>query len=182
MYNQAIKNQLKTMYTSIHDYCHYLLQDLPTDIYTWSSGSKKDRSIRNYLCHMVNTESFWLYSIQSHTIPFVNENIAINDILHEFQKLQTIYLDLLNQTTSKDLQIIPTEFPKKSDANGKPFFEQKGSFAWIILRVIIHNYGHLSQITAILYSLEIKKPYNADINWWSISESFINLAKFLRID
>ena len=180
--NQEIKNQLGLIYSSIHDFCQFLLLDLPTDIYRLSSGSKKNRSIINYFCHMVNTELFWLFSIQSPTISFANEDMDINEIFNKFQQLQDIYLNLLDQSSTKDLEIIPTEFPKTSDANGNPIFNQKGSFAWILLRLCFHNYGHLSQITAILYSLDVKKTVDKDKNWWNITENFINIGKYLKVD
>ncbi|OLS26420.1 MAG: hypothetical protein HeimC3_09700 [Candidatus Heimdallarchaeota archaeon LC_3] len=173
-------DQLKTIYIALHGYANNVLSDLNPVQYNWRPPDTKARTIESYFRHMVNTEIYWLHALKTHKIPYFTKDTSFSELLEHFKHLEVIYGKLLDNCTEEGLEIVPTIYEK--DKGEIIAVKQKGTLAWTILRISLHAFGHMSQITHMIYSLGIKLKRNSDYNWWNTTENIINLGKLISME
>ena len=167
---------LKETYTGLHGYANAILSELKEDIYNWTPTDSKARSIYSYTRHMVNTEIYWLHAIKDHKIPYFGKELKLQDLLEHFGHLEIIYSKLIDKI-SEDETIVPTIYELDPKTKEISSIKQKGSTSWTVLRISLHAFGHLSQITHILYSQGVQPNHDKNYSWWQVTENMISLAK-----
>ena len=178
MEKKVYVDQLKTIYESLHGYTTTILSDLKPEEYNWRPSETRARSIESYFRHMINTEILWLHALKTHKIPYFTKDTPFLELLEHFKHLEVLYLKLLDECSEKDLKIYQSNY--MDDKDGRKIITQKGTLAWTILRISLHAFGHMSQITHMIYSLGIKPKRNPDYNWWNITENIVNLGKLIN--
>jgi hypothetical protein len=181
MTKEDFKNQLLEIYTTFHGYCNNLLSDkVEPDVYNWTPPETKGRSILSYFRHIVNTEIYWLYALQKHNIQFATKDTSIDEMLQIYRNMEEVYSKMIKEASEKDLEIKETKITTKKETNAI-IVNQSGTLAWTVLRISLHAFGHLSQVTYILYSLGVRGKEDEKYNWWNMTESIINLGKLIKL-
>lgn len=182
MIKQDFKIYLLDMYKTIHQYGSTFLSGLKPEIYNWTPTNTKARSISSYFRHMVNTEIYWLYGLKSHDIPYIQKDMPFEEMIVKYKDMEQIYTRMLDEGTEEDLEIRETIYDDKSNGTNLEI-KQHGTLAWTIFRISLHAYGHMSQMTHILFTLgawgEGHPNYDSEA-WWIMTEKIIalgNLAK-----
>jgi hypothetical protein len=95
MVNQELKNQLKTIYTSLHKYTYNILTELNENEYMWRPVDTKARTIFSYSRHIVNTELYWLHALEKHDLEYAGPKTPFSRIIQQFKNSENFYLELL---------------------------------------------------------------------------------------
>jgi uncharacterized damage-inducible protein DinB len=180
MGNQELKNQLKTIYTSLHKYTYNILAELNENEYMWRPADTKARTIFSYSRHIVNTELYWLHALKKHDLEYAGPKTPFSRIIQQFKNSENEYLELLENATENDFEIQSTSYNESPETGEIISIEQKGTLAWTVLRISLHAFGHMSQITHMLYSQGITPKKDPENNWWNITENIINLGKLMN--
>ena len=182
MIKEDFKTYLLDMYKTMHQYGYNFLTGIKPESYNWTPTNTKARSISSYFRHIINTEIYWLYGLKKHDIPYVQKDIPFEELISKYKDMEQIYTQMLYEETEKDFDIRETIYQDKKD--GSPLgVTQHGTLAWTVFRITLHAYGHMSQITHILYTLGAwgeKFPNYDPEAWWIMTEKIIavgNLAK-----
>lgn len=182
MINDEFKRQLLGLYTDVHRYSQKLLRNLKPEEYNWTPANTKARSVKSYLQHLVHTENFWLYALEKESAQFFDQEVSFEELMDSYKKVEEVYTGLLNKATESDLTIQETIYGKGTGTE-RYTAEQRGTLAWTILRLIIHGYGHISQVSHILFSLEVRNDQSPDYDpeeWWNVTEKLIAISKFTQ--
>lgn len=178
---KEFSDQLKEIYTEMHAYAKHLLTDLKPEVYTWKPEGVRARSIESYFRHLVNSEEYWLYALKKQKLSYLLKEATYQDMLQKFDDLEKVYVELLTNSSTKDLEIRPTIYIEKNKGLELEI-KQEGSLSWSVLRITLHALEHLGQITAIMYSLEARGDPDPVHNWMNFTEKIINIGKLVSLD
>lgn len=157
------KKQLRELIANLRAYGLRLTDGLSRDEFVWRPKGTKGRSIQSIMRHIVNSELFWL-----HTLNLLKEEPNYPPRDTSLEELKQKYLE-----TEETLKMfIDRADPTDLVPNIEP---ESRTLAWAIWRTSLHAVHHLAQISYIRNALE--KPPDAvsvDTSWGKVIDLIIS--------
>ncbi|MFW9780461.1 MAG: DinB family protein [Candidatus Heimdallarchaeota archaeon] len=156
------KEQLKGLISNLRAYGLRLIDGLSTDEFVWKPKGSKGRSIQSIFRHVVNTELFWLSTLNllEEEPDYPPRESSLRELKMRYVELHEVFNNLVDRAGPDDL--IPIVDPESR------------TLAWAIWRTSLHAVHHLAQISYLRFALD--KPPDAasvDTSWGKVIDLII---------
>ncbi|MFW9853623.1 MAG: DinB family protein [Candidatus Thorarchaeota archaeon] len=156
------KERLKALIADLRAYGLRLIDGLSLDEFIWKPKSSKGRSIQSIFRHVVNTELFWL-----NTLNLIEQEPEYSPRESNLKELKERYIELQELLTN----LLDNAGPNDLIANVDP---ESRTLAWAVWRTSLHSVHHLAQISYLRFALN--KPPDAasvDTSWGKVIDLII---------